>query len=298
MYSKVLKEFLEHLKAVKNASDHTVRNYGIDLETFRIFAQDPSLENVDRRSIRDFLAQQNVQGKSRKTVARRLASLRTFFKFAHHQKLIDINPTEDLENPKIDRNLPSSLHYEQVCRLLEQPDTKNYLGFRDRVIMELLYSSGLRASELIGLNRGDCYFDEFLIRLKGKGKKERVVPITKNASEWLQAYLNHPERHVTIDGHNAEQDKNAVFLNKLGTRLTPRSLDRNFERYLKATGIAGKVTPHTIRHTIATHWLENGMDLKTIQTMLGHTSLSTTTIYTHVTPKLKKEVYENTHPRA
>lgn len=298
MYSKALKEFLEHLKVVKNASEHTIRNYGIDLEIFRVFANDPALKNVDRRSIRDFLAQQNVDGKSRKTIARRLASLRTFFKYAHHQKLIPINPTEDLENPKIDRNLPSSLQYDQVCRLLEQPDTKNYLGFRDRVIMELLYSSGLRASELIGLNRSDCYFNEFLIRLRGKGKKERTIPITKNASEWLQAYLNHPERHLEVDGHNAEQDKSAVFLNKLGTRLTPRSLDRNFERYLKASGIAGKVTPHTIRHTIATHWLENGMDLKTIQTMLGHTSLSTTTIYTHVTPKLKKEVYEKTHPRA
>lgn len=298
MYSKALKDFLEHLKVVKNASEHTIRNYGIDLEAFRIFASDPELGNVDRRSIRDFLAQQNVDGKSRKTIARRLASLRTFFKYAHHQKLIQVNPTEDLENPKIDRTLPPSLKYDQVCRIFEQPDVKSYLGFRDRVIMELLYSSGLRASELIALNRTDCYFDDFLIKLKGKGKKERVIPITKNASEWLQNYLNHPERQITIDKHQAEIDKNAVFLNKLGTRLTPRSLDRNFERYIKLSGIAGKVTPHTIRHTIATHWLECGMDLKTIQTLLGHTSLSTTTIYTHVSPKLQKQVYDNSHPRA
>ncbi len=164
--------------------------------------------------------------------------------------------------------------------------------------MELFYSSGLRVSELVALNRSDVDAKNLLIKLRGKGKKERIVPITKNAAEWIQTYLEHPERYLDVDGHQAQVDSDAVFLNKLGTRLTLRSVDRGFDKYLKASGIANKITPHTIRHTIATHWLENGMDLKTIQVLLGHSSLATTTIYTQVSTKLKKKVYDKAHPRA
>ena len=142
------------------------------------------------------------------------------------------------------------------------------------------------------MNRDDFYPDEFLIRVRGKGKKERVIPITKNAIDWIKGCLNHPEK-VFI-----QQDPKAIFLNRHGTRLTTRSIDRNFEKYLVSSGLSGTITPHTIRHTIATHWLENGMDLKTIQTLLGHSCLATTTIYTQVSPKLKKEVYDRAHPRA
>jgi integrase/recombinase XerC len=185
-----------------------------------------------------------------------------------------------------------------VQRLFDQPRTEEYLGFRDRCIMELFYSSGLRVSELVALNRSDFDPQAFVVKLKGKGKKERVIPITKNAAGWISAYLNHPQRHSDEEGHLAQADPQAIFLNRLGTRLTARSVDRKFDLYLAASGLAGHVTPHTIRHTIATHWLENGMDLKTIQILLGHSSLATTTLYTHVSPKLKKEVYDKTHPRA
>ena len=156
--------------------------------------------------------------------------------------------------------------------------------------MELFYSSGLRLSELIGLNRRDFDAKNLVLNVFGKGKKQRQAPITETAADWIVRYLNHPERE--------EKDPQAIFLNKWGTRLTPRSVDRNFAGYLKASGLSDRVTPHTIRHTIATHWLENGMDLKTIQMLLGHTSLATTTIYTHVSPKLKRAVYDKTHPRA
>jgi len=164
--------------------------------------------------------------------------------------------------------------------------------------MELFYSSGLRISELVAVNKEDINFEQYLIKLKGKGKKERIVPITPHAAHWIREYLNHPERYTEINGHQAEMDPHAVFLNRFGTRLTTRSIDRHFDNYLKKSGLSGRITPHTIRHTIATHWLQNGMDLKTIQTILGHSSLTTTTIYTQVSPKLKQEVHEKSHPRA
>jgi integrase/recombinase XerC len=230
------------------------------------------------------------EGKSKKTTARKLSSLRSFFNFALSKKWIEVSPVEDLENPKFEKKIPASISYEQVEALFSQPDTSEILGFRDRTIMELLYSSGLRVSELAQLNKEDLNLPQLLIKLKGKGKKERIVPITKSSATWIQDYLNHPEREA--------MDPEALFLNKHGGRLTTRSIDRHFARYLKASGLAASVTPHTIRHTIATHWLEHGMDLKTIQMLLGHTSLSTTTIYTQVSPKLKKSVYDEAHPRA
>ncbi len=163
----------------------------------------------------------------------------------------------------IRRFLPR-LSYAQVERLFEQPDTSDYLGFRDRCIMELFYSSGLRISELVGLNRQDFDARNFRLRVIGKGKKERIVPITQTAAKWLKEYLDHPWNRAR------EVDEKAIFLNKWGKRLTARSVDRKFEEYLKASGLVGKITPHTIRHTIATHWFEKGMDLKTIQVLLGH----------------------------
>jgi integrase/recombinase XerC len=257
-----------------------------------------SLASIDRKMIRNFLADLSAHRCNKKTIVRRLSSLRTFFKYAFSHHYITVNPMEDIETPKIDKKIPVSLSYDQVLRLLEQPDIGTYLGFRDRAIMELFYSSGLRVSELVALNRSDFDPRGLLLRLKGKGKKERIVPITKNAAKWIADYLAHKERHQETDGHLAEVDKEAIFLNRLGTRLTTRSIDRHFDKYLTASGLAGKVTPHTIRHTIATHWLENGMDLKTIQVLLGHSSLATTTIYTQVSTKLKKQVYDKAHPRA
>ncbi len=328
-YIKACYQFIHELKVIKNASAHTIRNYAIDLDAFRIFLQNEwldekelklppdkirhdqpyannccsadkkiLLENITRKEIRRFLAMQNTGNKSKRTILRQLSALRTFFKWAFSNHLISTNPLEEIESPKLEKTIPPSLTYEQVQRLIQIPDTETLLGFRDRCIMELFYSSGLRISELTGLNREDINFANRLMRIKGKGKKERVVPITQCAAKWIQNYLSHPERFHDGDGHKSENDHNAVFLNKWGNRLTARSVDRHFDRYFKASGISGKATPHTIRHTIATHWLENGMDLKTIQTLLGHESLSTTTIYTHVDTTLKKKVYKKAHPRA
>lgn len=310
--------FLEYLRFVKNASEHTVRNYAIDLSNLKDFLESSlppekktarirskgsfcgerssiSLSEIDRSILRHYLAQ--MCGNKR-TIVRRLSSLRTFFRFCVKQGFAKSNPMELMESPKLEKRIPYSLSFVELQRLFDQPDTGNYLGLRDRTIMELFYSSGLRVSELVGLNRSDFDRESLLMRLRGKGRKERIVPITQNAADWIVTYLEHKERHKDMDGHLAEVDKEAIFLNRNGTRLTSRSVDRNFDKYLTASGLAGKVTPHTIRHTIATHWLENGMDLKTIQTLLGHSSLTTTTLYTHVSTKFKQEVYKKAHPRA
>ncbi len=317
-------KFLEHIRVVKNFSLHTVRNYAIDLNDLKSFLEQEilklppekmpakisydsayveddandqiPLDLIQKSTLRLYLTFLKQRGVQKRSVVRRLSSLRSFFSFCVRNGWIAKNPFLEIESPKLGKRIPLSLNYSQVQTLFDEPDTGTYLGFRDRTIMELFYSSGLRVSELVELNRSDFDPKSLLVRLRGKGKKERIVPITKNASDWILAYLEHSERHKDMDGHLAETDANAIFLNRLGTRLTTRSVDRKFDKYLLSSGLAGKITPHTIRHTIATHWLENGMDLKTIQTLLGHSCLATTTIYTHVSTKLKKDVYDKAHP--
>ncbi len=300
-FKEGVQKYLRYLCVVKNASEHTLRNYGLDLEGFRNFFEGEissllTVVSIDKHAIRSYLASMAAKNASRKTVLRRLSTLRSFFKFLVKERLVEHNPLDEIDSPKLEKKIPPSLSYDQIERLFEQPDTSNYLGFRDRCIMELFYSSGLRISELVGLKRQNIDAKNFLLRVMGKGKKERIVPITRSAAKWLHDYLHHPERLCDMPDHKAQEDENAVFLNKWGKRLTARSVDRRFEEYLKQSGLVGKITPHTIRHTIATHWLEKGMDLKTIQILLGHSSLATTTIYTQVSTRLKREVYEKSHP--
>ena len=301
IFSDTKNKFLEYLRVLKNSSEHTIRSYSIDLTSFEKHLQTLScttLSAIDRKLIRGFVVILVDQKINKRSIARRLSALRTFCKYALRKKLIAKNPMDDIEMPKLDRKIPSTLTYEQVKILFQTPDTSTLFGVRDRTMMELFYSSGLRISELAGMNRKDFDKERLLILVRGKGKKERQIPITQNAALWMANYLNHPERHLEMDGHYREVDPEAIFLNKHGTRITTRSIDRLFASYLKASGLSGDITPHTIRHSIATHWLENGMDLKTIQHILGHSSLATTTIYTHVSTKLKRKVYDEAHPRA
>jgi len=292
--SKNVYEFLHHLEVVKNASVHTLRNYRLDLKAFEGFVKD---QTVDRKLIRSYLAHLQMKGVSKRTVLRHLSSLRSMFKYLLKEKKIQANPAADIGSPKLDKPIPKALSYAEVQELFDQPNTEELLGLRDRSIMELFYSSGLRISELAGMNRGDINFRARSLRVRGKGKKERIVPMTKNVAKWIQKYLDDPRRYEEGKPH-FQKDPDAIFLNKWGGRLTTRSIDRLFKTHLQKSGLAGHITPHTIRHTIATHWLEHGMDLKTIQVLLGHASLGTTTIYTRVSTKLKREVYESSHPRA
>lgn len=284
--SDSITRFLHYLASIKHASSHTVRNYGIDLKAFSSFCDKP-LAEIDKTDIRAFIM--HSQHLARKSLVRRLSSLRSFFTFAVRDKLIEKSPMDAIDSPKLEKKIPMSLTMEMVHNFFNQPDLSSLSGIRDRAIIELFYSSGLRVSELVGLSKLDIDFHNMQMKVHGKGKKMRIVPITKNASDWLQKYLTHPKRcSKTIE--------EPIFLNRLGTRLTTRSVDRMFEKYLLASGLAAHITPHSIRHTIATHWLEHGMDLKTIQLLLGHSSLATTTIYTQVSPKLKKKAYLEAHP--
>lgn len=285
MTVEVLPTFLSYLQTLKGASPHTIRSYRHDIS---LFFESCGKEPADRKAIRTFIASQREKGISKRSVARRLASLRSFFHYCLKEGLISENPAELVENPKIEKRIPHSISYEQVSYFLSLPDTKTFFGLRDKAILELFYSSGLRLSELSGLNIRDFDSKELYLLVRGKGKKERIVPITENAATWINTYLAHPDR---------PSHREALFLNKFKERLSPRSIDRLFVTYLKKSGLAETITPHIIRHTIATHWLEQGMDVKTIQLLLGHASMATTTIYAEVSSELKKKIIKNFHPR-
>lgn len=291
--------FLHHLAAVQQASIHTLRNYGIDLKAFSEHAKKENcleIDKVQKQHVRSYLAALHAEGAARRTVARRISTLRSFFKFLRREQLLETSPLDDISAPKLDKSLPHPLTFQEVDLFFSQPDLSSYLGLRDRCMMELFYSSGLRVSELAGLNRADIDFPGRRVKLRGKGKKERLVPLTQTALDWINRYLSDPQRHMDTDEIKPQKCDLAVFLNRWGERLTVRSIDRLFKEYLRSSGLLGRVTPHTLRHTIATHWLEKGMDLKTIQTLLGHSALTTTTIYTQVSTRLKRQTYEKAHP--
>lgn len=317
--------FLRYMQAIKNVSEHTLRNYRIDLEMFKQFFEKEILKRnneklswsitdfcrngkdktesfelgkIDKWIIRQYLSYLHSQKRKNKTIMRKISSLRSFFKYSVKNGYVLANPMEEIQSPKREKTLPKALTYDEVQNFFSGPDITTYLGLRDRTIMELFYSSGLRIFELVSLNRNDIDLSNMTVNVMGKGKKQRIVPITDNAAKWIKSYLGSPLRLENSKLHKKQKDLKAIFLNKWGERISPRSIDRLFKCYLMKTGLSADVTPHTIRHTIATHLLENGMDLKTIQMILGHSSLSTTTIYTHVSSKLKKKVYDEAHPRA
>ena len=293
---KILTQFLNYCESIKNASKHTLRAYELDLIKYLNFLEKIDPLKVERRDLRRYLDFLHKKNYKRRTVLRHIAALRSFYKFLMRQDIIHHNPMDDIDNLKLDKPIPKALTVDEVNHFLELPDVSTHLGLRDRALLELLYSSGLRISELIALDRSDIDFKQRTMRLKGKGKKERLVPMTKTASNWLTQYLNDPIRFEGGKWNKPQKNSSAIFLNRWGSRLSLRSCDRLFRSYQLKSNLAHKITPHTLRHTIATHWLENGMDLVTIQQILGHESLSTTQIYTKVTSRHRREVYDKTHP--
>lgn len=294
--------FLTSLKQ-KHASSHTIRNYSIDLEQFKCFITSkpypriqlgmdltPSfpLQTITREQIREYFASLYEKRLARKTLARKFASLHSFFRFCLDNRWIDQDPMDYLVAIKCGKPLPKSLSYQEVELLLQAPDQTTFLGLRDQAILELLYSSGLRVAELAFLTHDQFDLEQRTMVIVGKGQKERKTFFTQRAAAVLTRYLHHAKYH-----HGTY-----VFLNAKQSRLSERSIERLCIYYGQKAGLATKVTPHMLRHTMATHLLDQGMDLKTIQLLLGHSSLETTTIYTKVSHEKKRKAYLQAHPHA
>ncbi|MDM7997431.1 MAG: tyrosine recombinase XerC [Acidobacteriota bacterium] len=303
-------KYLDYLRYQRNASTHTVRNYASDLQQFYSFLTTgpdgqerpaPDLEQIDNLTIREFLGSLYQKSNRKASVARKLATVRSFMKFLLTQGAIRTNAAKIVASPKLDARLPDYLDLEAVTHLIEAPDTDVDLGKRDRAILELLYGAGLRVSELVGLNLGDVGLQEGLVRVVGKGRKERLCPFGKSAAEALEAYIRARENLIRMRKLKAKDSATAaeaLFLNSRGGRLTSRSVGNIVDRYVGQLSQRLKVHPHTLRHTFATHMLSAGADLRAIQELLGHESLSTTQKYTHVSVEQLMRVYRKCHPRA
>lgn len=278
--------FLRYLEVQKGVSPHTLRAYRADLERF--FDRAPGEPEME--DIRGFVAGELRRGRKKSTASRRLAALRAFCKYLHREGLIEKNPARLVGSPKLPRHLPRVLSVDEVFCLVEEPGGDGLPEARDRAILELLYSSGLRVSELASLDTGDVDLKEGLVQVRGKGNKERLVPVGGKAVEALEAYLARRP--------SPRDEKRALFLNRSGTRLSDRSVRRIVVKYARQGALPDGVSPHTLRHSFATHLLESGADLRVIQEMLGHASLSTTQQYTHLDAAHLMEVYDRSHPLA
>ena len=287
---RFIEKFLTYLKVEKNASGHTLINYLIDLKEFKGFLQDTPVENVDHLVLRRFLAFLREKNFSKRTIARKLACLRSFFRFLVRDGYLKTNPASGLATPKLDKKLPLFLDENEVTRLLEAPDI-DLAGLRDRAILETLYSTGARVSELVGLSIKDVDFIGCVVKVFGKGKKDRLLPIGDKALSVIRAYLDKR-------GLSGNVETKPLFANRASTRLTDRGVRRVVEKYIRRTCMREHISPHSLRHSFATHLLDRGADLRSVQELLGHANLSTTQIYTHVTTERLKAVYDKAHPRA
>jgi len=322
----IVQQFIDYLRAERHFSAHTARCYAADLEQFcRFLIGEPAPESTNGRNaaaatavaapadattraevlerkllqadadvIRAFLSHLRDRNYCKSTVARKLATLRSFYKFLLRRGSVPSNPVAGIRTPKQDKRLPKALSVEDVERLLNNCDTTTLLGARDRAILETLYSTGIRVSELVALNVGDIDLNSNVIHVRGKGKKERVIPIGPGAVQAILHYMDMRRQAFSAGEHDAE----ALFVNKHGQRLSTRSVRRKLDKYLLEAGLDLSISPHTLRHSFATHMLQRGADLRSLQQMLGHQSLSTTQIYTHLTQKKVKEEYDKSHPRA
>ena len=294
-----IERFLRYLKVERNASDLTIKSYREDLVTLANYLEEslgamPRPDQITPMDLRTFVAALHEAEYAKSSVARKLASLRSYFRFCQREKLCESNPAKPLRNPRRERKLPHFLTTKEIGKLLNAPPREEPMGRRDRAIFETLYSAGLRVSELVGINMADLDLIEGIVRVRGKGKKERLAPLGSFAVRALKHWL----RFHQFKGSASESNNPPVFLNKFGKRITTRSIGRMVEKYLKLTGLDLRTSPHTLRHSFATHLLDSGADIRSVQELLGHKSLVTTQIYTHVSTAGLKAVYEKAHPRA
>lgn len=328
--SLTVQKFLDYLKYERRFSEHTAKCYGADLRQYGEFLVvgvsdgrlldtepispvgqqggsatavatqantkvDELLLSASTDIVRTYLAFLNEKQYSKATIARKLATLRSFYKFLVKRNQLTSNPVVAVRTPKQEKKLPRFLDYEEVKKLLDTPPLDNWLGARDRAILETLYSTGIRVSELVALNMDDVDFLGEIVHVRGKGKKERITPIGSSALQVIQYYMEYRNKRAQ---NNTNFDSKVLFVNKHGRRLSTRSVRRKMDKYLKMAGLDPAISPHTLRHSFATHMLNNGADLRSVQELLGHQSLSTTQIYTHLTTTKLKDVYESAHPRS
>lgn len=291
--------FLKYLLVERNAAELTIKSYREDLLSLAGFlseslGREVQITEITPLDLRGYVSALHEAGYAKTSISRRLASLRSFFRFAQREGLVDNNPAKPLRNPRRERKLPHFLTTAEIGKLLGAPSARSSMGLRDRAMLETMYSAGLRVSELVGMNDGDLDFEGGLVRVRGKGKRERLSPLGTYAIRALRAWL--ARRQLADDVPRGASAP--VFVNKFGRRLTTRSVARMLEKLLAETGLDLRTSPHTLRHSFATHLLDAGADIRSVQELLGHKSLVTTQIYTHVSTKTLREAYERAHPRA
>ncbi len=326
--SAVVQDFISYLKFEKHFSEHTAKCYRADLVQFTSFLAnhkpnahdnaaptanpwenssttatavqmqttvdvDAAIIAADVNTIRRYMTELGEHHYSKSTTARKLATLRSFYKFLVKRDHVSSNPVISIKTPKQEKKLPKFLEYEEVVRLLNTPPANTCLGSRDRAILEVLYNTGMRVSELVSLNMDDVDFLSEVIHVRGKGKKERICPVGSGALQAIQNYIEFRNRRIA---NNSNFDAKVLFANKHGQRLSTRSVRRKMDKYLIEAGLDPSISPHTLRHSFATHMLNNGADLRSVQELLGHQSLSTTQIYTHITTGHMNKQYQNAHP--
>jgi len=299
----LIEQFLEHLRYERNVSAHTLRNYSSDLEQFLQFLtadnkrKAPEISEIDHLTIREWLASLHTAHRTKSSIARKLAALRTFFQFLVREGLLELNPAKLVATPKLEKKLPKHLSIEEAVRFIESPDPETDLGKRDRAMLELMYATGVRVAELTTLNLADVDFRNQLARVTGKRRKQRIVPFGDPASAAIQCYLEVRDKFL-LNAPISKRDEEALFLNYQGTRITTRSVGRMVEKYIRICAGMHNISPHALRHSFATHLLDSGADLRDIQELLGHARLSTTQVYTHVSMEKLIEVYDKAHPKA
>jgi integrase/recombinase XerD len=289
--------FIQYLSVEKGLAQNTLESYERDLTQYIGFIEKSGitqLQNTKKINIQNYLLQLKKLGRASSSVTRSMVSIRSFYQFLVRERMLDLDPSLNMESPRLVKRLPKVLSIQEVEALLEAPEATTPYGMRDKAMLELLYATGMRVSELISLNAGHVNLGMGFVRCIGKGSKERIIPLGRIAAKWLNSYLQ-VMRHQLL--REARVD-DALFINHLGTRLTRQGFWKIIKKYGREARILKDITPHTLRHSFATHLLDNGADLRAVQEMLGHADISTTQIYTHVSKTQMKEVYNRTHPRA
>lgn len=297
----ILEQFRAYIVVEKNFSEHTAKAYASDVLSFLIWLEDGPVEDVDFNKIREYLRFVHKYNYKKSTISRKISALRTFYKYLYREQLVESNPVSGISAPKKEKSLPKFLSKDEIEQILSNINIEKPSGFRNRTMLELLWATGMRISELSGLNFGDLNLEHNEIKVFGKGSKERIVLVSERAKNYLERYINNPREMLVDKGFVApsrQKEDSPVFINKTGFRLSTRTVRNVINSVVDKVELPKHVTPHMFRHSFATYLIENGADLRVVQELLGHASISNTQIYTHISTKHLTDTYSKAHPRA